>query len=50
MASEQQEQEIKTALGRRSNQGKLGLSSDSTAQDQELALKWAALASYLPNG
>lgn len=41
---------IQHALGRESNRGKLGLSIDSSEKDQELALKWAALASYLPNG
>jgi hypothetical protein len=34
----------------KSNLGKLGLSKDSTAQEQKAALLWAALASYLPEG
>lgn len=44
------DERINQTLGSKSNREKLGLDETSTQEDQELALKWAALASYLPNG
>jgi len=40
---------INEALVSQSNRGKLGLGEGFSEADQNLALKWAALASYLPN-
>ena len=44
-----QKRDLSGLPGSTTNLGKLGLGADSSEKEKELALRWAALASYLPN-